>query len=131
LIFTAAYLTLTQLGINVDLLSPPERPVTFGEVFGAVVVSPITETLLLGLMLAMVSKLSSRVPLVAFAAAMFWGALHGAFGAMWFFGTAWSFFVFSCAYLHWRQLSFGKAFLAASVPHALINSAVMISLASF
>lgn len=130
-IFATAYLTLTLLGINVDLLSPPDRQVTLGEVLGAVVVSPVTETLLLALMLAIVSKLSSRVPFVAFAAAMFWGALHGAFGAMWFFGTVWSFFAFSCAYLHWRQLSFGKAFLAASVPHALINSAVMISLASF
>jgi hypothetical protein len=126
-----AHFTFLLLGINADLLSPPDTAVTVKEVFGVVLVSPVGETFLLAAMLAILSALSARAAFVAFAAAMVWGAFHAAFGVMWFFGTAWSFFVFSCAYLHWRKLSFGKAFLAASVPHALINSAVMLCLALF
>ena len=44
---------------------------------------------------------------------------------LWFVGTAWSFFVFSCLYLTWRRVSFRHAYVAALVPHMLINGTVM------
>jgi hypothetical protein len=95
----------------------------------AIVLAPVVETFCLAGILALLSIFLTRASYVALASALVWGALHGAFGAMWFFGTAWSFYVFSCAYLYWRKQSFGKAFVAASVPHALVNSSVMLGLA--
>jgi hypothetical protein len=53
------------------------------------------------------------------------GGFHAAFGVIWFFGTVWSFLVFSCAYIGWRPVSFKEAFLAAWIPHVLINLTAM------
>lgn len=127
----AAAQVLVWAGVNVDLIGAPALKATFAEALGAIVVSPLAETLLLALILVVLSLLSSRVAFVALVSAIAWGCAHALFGAFWFFGTVWSFFVFSCAYLHWRKASFGKAFLAASIPHALINSTVMVLIALF
>jgi hypothetical protein len=51
--------------------------------------------------------------------------LHALLDPLWFFGTVWSFFVMSCAFLGWRKCSYRRAFIAASVPHVLINLTVM------
>ena len=118
-----------MLGANVDLISAPDLKATMGEFFGAVVFAPVTETLALALLIVALSRLSQRTLFIAVVSAILWGSLHGTFGALWFFGTAWSFFVFSCAYLHWRKQSFGRAFLAASVPHALVNATAISCLA--
>jgi len=96
-----------------------------GSVFSAVVVAPVVETALLGLLVRGLLKLSSRPIFVATISALTWGALHGAFGLLWFFGTVWSFFVFSCAYIGWRERSSREAFIAAAAPHALVNLVVM------
>lgn len=109
-------------GVNVNLISPPDRSVSLFEVFGSVVFAPVVETLLLALLIEGLCELSQRAIFIAVVSATLWGILHGTFGALWFFGTAWSFFVFSCAYLRWRKQSFGRAFVAAAVPHALGNA---------
>ena len=109
-------------GVNVDLISPPDRSVSLVEVLGSVVFAPVVETLLLALLIEGLCELSQRAIFIAVVSAVLWGILHGAFGALWFFGTAWSFFVFGCAYLHWHKQSFGRAFVAAAVPHALGNA---------
>ena len=70
-------------------------------------------------------RLTPRPGIVAGISAICWGLLHGLKAPLWFFGTAFSFFVFSCAYLWWRQVSFRHAFAAAALPHALINATVM------
>jgi hypothetical protein len=45
---------------------------------------------------------------------------------MWFFGTAWSFYVFSRGYLAWQPVSYKHALGAAAVPHALVNSSALL-----
>jgi len=119
------------LGIDASTLSAPDREATLGEVFGALVFAPIVETLILGFVLRALSAASSRTFLIAAASGIAWGCLHALFGFLWFFGPAWSFFVFSCGYLAWRKHSFRQAFIAAAVPHALINATVMLTIAVF
>jgi hypothetical protein len=123
-----ARVSLAAAGVDVDAISAPDRSVSLGEVLGTVAFAPVAETFLLAGVLSVFSMLSSRRVLVAAASGVVWGALHAAFGALWFFGTAWSFFVLSCAYLGWRPASFRFAFVAALVPHMLINSSVMVLL---
>lgn len=57
----------------------------------------------------------------AASSAVIWGLAHALFGALWFFGTVWAFFVFSCAYMAWRKVSFWHGYAAATAPHAAIN----------
>ena len=44
----------------------------------------------------------------------------------WFFGTVWSFYVFSLGYLAWRPVSYKHALGAAAVPHALVNASALL-----
>ncbi|MDD2924563.1 hypothetical protein [Rhodoferax sp.] len=99
-----------------------------GEVLGLVVVAPVIETLLLAAILWVLSLLSQNLLLVAAASAVIWAGFHATFGALWFFGTVWSFFVFSCAYLTWRKVSFPRAYFAAALPHAFVNLTVVLIL---
>lgn len=112
-------------GVDTSGSNAPDLRPTLGQAFFTVLVGPIIETLLLALGLKVLSVMTSRTLLIVTASALAWGCLHATQGLMWLFGPSWSFFVFSCAYLAWRKKSFGKAFLAAAVPHALQNSAVM------
>lgn len=126
-LFAFAYAGLRALGVDVARFQAPEVHPTVAGVFGAVVFSPIVETLILAGGLAVLSSFSNRRLPVAVVSAIAWGCLHGLFGALWFFGTVWSFFVFSLAYLTWRERSFGRAFMVAAVPHALTNLTVVIA----
>lgn len=116
---------LSAAGVDVNFFAPPERSASFGEFLGIVVFAPLVETVLLAGVLRVLSLTSSRAMFVAMASAVIWGGVHAAFGLTWFFGTVWSFFIFSCAYLGWRPVSFKAAFLAAWIPHVLINLTAM------
>ena len=106
-----AYSLLALAGANMAELGPPERSTTLAAVLGTVVFAPVVETLALAALLRLLSSLSENATLVAAASAVVWGCLHALFGALWFFGTVWSFFVFSCAYLAWRKASFRRHWL--------------------
>lgn len=113
------------LGVDVSGLMPPDRQATFKDFFGSVILAPPAETLLLGLLLWLLSRMSRRPLFIAAASGVLWGCAHGALAALWFFGTFWSFYVFSCAYLAWRPQGWGRAFAAAALPHALVNLTAM------
>jgi hypothetical protein len=91
---------------------------------GIVALSPIVETAILVVMLRFLLRLGATPLVAATTAAFMWGGLHGVLYPMWFFGTVWSFFVFSCAALAWRAKSRAHAFWAAALPHALLNGAI-------
>ena len=91
--------------------------------FVVVVFSPAVETALLLLTLRLVQKTNFSAGTSAAAAAIIWGGLHAIVYPVWFFGTVWSFFVFSCAALAWRNKSRKHAYWAAALPHALVNAA--------
>jgi len=123
------YGLLQLLGIDSTTFEPPEHQFTLGQVLNTVVFAPLVETLLLGAGLWLLTRLSRRPLFVAAASSVLWGCLHGAFGLIWFFGTFWSFYIFSCSYLAWRPSSWWGAYAAAAVPHALINLTAMGMLA--
>jgi hypothetical protein len=116
---------LWLLDVDATVFQAPDRQATFKEFFGTVAFAPLVETLLLGALLWVLSLMSRRPRFVAVASSLLWGALHGAFGLIWFFGTAWSFYIFSVSYLAWRPQGWRHAFVAAALPHALINLTAM------
>jgi membrane protease YdiL (CAAX protease family) len=126
----AAYGIAQALGVDTVAALGPERAATVGEFVGTVVLAPLTETLLLGGLLWGLSRLTPRPLLVAGLSALLWGALHAQFGGLRFFGSAWTFYVLGCAYLAWRPVGFGHAFVAAAVPHVVINLSVMLAVAA-
>jgi membrane protease YdiL (CAAX protease family) len=100
---------------------PPAPRRTIGGLFVLVVFAPVFETFLLAFVLNILTNWIKPRLVCAAISAVFWGAIHGLSAPIWFFGTVWSFFVFSCAFLAWKERSFWAAFAAASLPHALIN----------
>lgn len=128
LIVTLASLTAEAAGLNVAAHSAPERDVTLGSVMGAVVFAPVVETFMLAGLLRVLSFTSLHPAVCAAFSAVLWAGLHGLLGALWFFGTVWSFFVYSCGYMTWRKTSLRQGFLAAAIPHALVNSMAMLLL---
>jgi membrane protease YdiL (CAAX protease family) len=105
---------------------PSNRTATAVEFVGLVGFAPIAETLLLAGIISLLSRAGFSSLAVATISAIAWGCAHAMFGALWFFGTVWAFFVFSCAYISWRKVSFQRAYIAAAAPHALINLGVLV-----
>jgi len=121
LLYFSASEALAFAGVNFDWLYPPSKGTSWPQIFNGVVGVPIVETFVLGAGLRAVSLFTTRTILVAAVTGIIWGCLHGIFGALWFFPSAWSFFVLSCAYLAWSEVSSKHAFIAAYVPHVLTN----------
>ncbi len=128
-IYAGVYLLLSALGTEVSGMLPPARSSGIGEFVGTVVLAPIAETAVLALLVRGLLALTDRHFLIATVSGLLWGALHATLGLLWFFGTAWSFFVFSSAYLGWRKQSLHEAFAAAAIPHMLVNLCVAVPLA--
>lgn len=124
----AAYGLVLGLGVDPAFFAPPALQPTLEQFFGMVIFAPLVETLLLGGLLWLLARLSSRPLFIAAASGLLWGGLHGSMGLLWFFGTFWGFYVLSCAYLAWRPLGFGRAFAAAALPHALVNLTVFAAI---
>lgn len=120
-LIAAAYGTLVFVGADVSSIESRAEAYTVGRLLGAVLFAPIAETLLLGMGLQILLTFTSRTVVVLTASAIAWGALHAVSAPFWFFGTVWSFFIYSAAYLGWQKRSLRQAFIAAAVPHALIN----------
>jgi hypothetical protein len=109
---------------GMDVRRPPELRLGAGGLVTVVLVAPLLETLILAGLLELLGMALRSWVRIAAVSAVAWGLLHGLVAPLWFFGTVWSFFVFSAAYIAWRPQSIGRAFAAAAMPHALINLAV-------
>ncbi|MDC8760086.1 hypothetical protein [Janthinobacterium fluminis] len=118
---TIVYVAIGLIGGDNRHANIPATSTNGLEFFVVVVFSPAVESLLLALTLAILSIPIKNRPGAAMAAALIWGVLHGLTAPIWFFGTVWSFFIFSAAYLTWRKHSFKSAFIATALPHALVN----------
>jgi hypothetical protein len=123
-----AHGVLALLGIDSAPFQRDDVVPTFKAAFYAVAIAPLVETLLLGALLWLLSLLSPRPLFVAAVSGVLWGCVHGRLGLLAFFGTFWSFYVFSCSYLAWRPLGWWKAVVVAVLPHALDNLILMLLL---
>ncbi len=108
------------MGVQPESIESPEHTLGWSGLFGMVLFAPVVETLMLAGLLALLPERWGIVPR-AIVSGLLWGGLHGLFAPMWFFGTAFAFFVFSCSYMTWRPVSFRHGFLAGAIPHALQN----------
>ena len=113
---------LAMAGFEVEDLGPD-----FGDIsptiffIQAVLFAPFIESLLLALTIWVLSFLITRPVPLAVAAAAVWAVLHSLTAAVWGLVIAWPFFVFSCAYLAWRPVSWWKAIAAATAVHMFQN----------
>ena len=126
LLVVVSYAIFSGAGVDVGAVQKPARDIAQRNVWMTALVAPFIETLVLALGIRLISFLTKHREAVAVASAFAWGALHASFYPMWFFGTAWSFYVFSRGYLAWRPVSVKHAFAAAAVPHALVNSSALL-----
>ena len=108
-------------GMNVKELWPPSQSFSFLQLLNMVVASPLIETFLLGALIRFLAKFLSNNYAIAAISALSWGLLHALLAPLWFFGTVWSFFVFSLMYLKWLTRSSRDAFKAAAAAHVLVN----------
>ncbi|MES2026459.1 MAG: CPBP family glutamic-type intramembrane protease [Pseudomonadota bacterium] len=122
--------TFTLNGIDISTIQTPARDLTLTTVILSIVIAPIIETLILGYALTVLASTAMHVSVIALVSGLAWGIFHGLSGPLRFFGPTWGFFVMSCAYLHWRKISFRHAFLSAAIPHSL-NNALVLSIAAF
>jgi hypothetical protein len=90
-------------------------------VVGFLFCSPVFETLILVLMLWGLSFLTQKFIPRAITAGVAWGILHSISAPAWGLVVWWPFFIFSCAYLTWRRVSWVHAFLAAALIHLIQN----------
>jgi hypothetical protein len=121
-----AYLAFSSSGADVSALQKPARDVLTRNVWMTVLVAPAIETLVLAAGIWVIGRVTRHRQAIAIASALAWGGLHAWFHPLWFFGTVWSFYVFSLGYLAWRPVSYKHALGAAAVPHALVNASALL-----
>ncbi len=102
--------------------------------FQSMLFAPFVETLLLCVWIEAAVRLGQKRLFIAIGAGVIAGLLHAIVTPIWFFTSAWAFFVYACGYLAWRPHSFPSAFIAAALAHALNNAtgvALLFVLARF
>ena len=88
---------------------------------GVVVISPIVETLLMGVVFKLLSFVTRRRYALAVMSCIFWAGLHSVASPPWGLTIFWPFFVFSCCYLAWRRVSWWRAVWMTTLVHMLQN----------
>ena len=91
-----------------------------------VVIAPAAETVLLVLLIRLISFATAGALIVASLSGLVFGITHGLASAVLGIGAFWAFFVFTCAYLAWRDRYFWSGCLAAFVPHAFTNLVLLL-----
>lgn len=89
--------------------------------FAIVVVSPVLETLAMGVVLKLLSLLTRRRYALAVMSCMVWAGLHSLASPLWGLTIVWPFFIFSCSYIAWRRRSWLHAVMVTCVIHLLQN----------
>ena len=112
---------MTLAGLDLAKFAAPPISTSIGGAIGGIAFAPIVETYMLAVLITILSSFMSNNIYIAIVSGVLWGLLHAAFGLLWFFGPAWAFFIFTCAFIAWRQKSFKHAYFAAFVPHVLMN----------
>jgi hypothetical protein len=125
LIVIAVHSMFSTAGVDVTGLQKPAVDLRTRSLWIAVLAAPVIETLVLGGVLRLLEFATKRRQMLALLSALAWGGAHAWFHPLWFFGTVWSFYVFSRGWLAWRPVSYKHAFAAAAVPHALVNSSAL------
>ena len=113
-----------DLVLGEDPMAPLKSISKWGFLLTIVLFAPLSETLLMAPMLAVLMRLwgGRRLP-AALSSAAVWAFLHSLSALLWGVCIFWTFLVLSIAWLAWRPRSFGHAFLVTFGIHALQNAA--------
>jgi len=109
---------ISEYAADVDL--------TFNQVLGIGVVWPATETVILITFLNILFKSRLTKHQCCIVSAFLWGLLHGLFVPIKFLTASWTFYIFSISYWLWKKHGCKKAFIAATLPHIILNSTSLI-----
>ena len=85
------------------------------------VIAPVIETLLMALVIKLVSFIFKKTVSICLATALVWAILHSVSVPLQGVTVYWPFFVFSYAYLAWREHGWWKAIGIATAIHACQN----------
>jgi len=120
-----AFLPSLLIGALVTQLFPqsaqPQLPVSnWLGVFLMVVFAPVTETLIMAGVLAILLRLAPPTVAVVLSS-IGWGIAHSMAAPAWGLVIWWPFFVFSTLFVAWRRRSLAAALLVPASAHALQN----------
>lgn len=113
---------LERLGVISEQNSPEFEGPPIVVFIGIVLLSPVVETLMLAGGLWLMARVVQKWIVLAAMSSLLWAILHSLAAPMWGVLIAWPFFIFSSAYLAWREHSWGHAYAAACAIHALHNT---------
>lgn len=112
----AAVLALGEFSFPLRL-----RPPTWQRTLLAVVVAPVVETVVLAVLVTLLRLRIRSATKVALLVGLVAGLLHAVESPARFFGPAYGFMIFAYAYQTWATHSLWRAYVVASIPHALGN----------
>lgn len=129
-IVLAAISIRVALWFDPDFFSsrPAPPPETLYTLFISSVPVPFVETWIVMWIIRKVRRVAHRPVSIAAVTAVICAVAHELAVPLWFFGTVWSFFVFSYGFLIWQPYSSRYAFFAMFLPHALLNLLVGLSM---
>ncbi len=99
---------------------------TAADTFGYIVFAPVVETYMIVCLVWVLAKLNLSHIAICVSSALVWAGLHGLLNPLSSIGTIFSFFIFTHSYLVWKKHSFKRAYLAAALPHVMVNTAVVV-----
>ncbi len=104
----------------------PELGINLKTVLLVVVFAPVIESVVVTFFLYLLAKIHHNVFFLTISSGILWGILHGLDESVRFFGTFFSFIIFSASYLLWRKRSYWFGLAAASIPHMVVNACVVV-----
>ena len=118
-----------DLSLGEDPLAPLRAMSQWTFLLMVVLFAPLSETLLMAPLLALLMRLwrGRRLP-AALSSAAVWAVLHSLSALTWGLCIFWTFLVFSTAWLAWRPRSYGHAFFVTAAIHALHNGVAGLGL---
>ena len=117
-----AIATLLQAsGILTESNGPEFKGHPIALLVGIVIISPALETLLMGLIFFVLRRFIKHPIKLAVTSAVLWAALHSLAAPAWGLAVLWPFYVFSCAYIAWREKSWMTAYSITCCIHMFQN----------
>lgn len=103
----------------------PEFEISIHTIFGAVIMSPIFETLLMIPIILILQKYIKNIVILSILSALFWGGIHSLQFTFWGVAVFPLFFFMTMAYKYWNKISMGHAILVVMIIHAINNGTAM------
>lgn len=114
-------LAFILLSIFPEAQEPEYSTIGVSAYFGAVIFSPLVETLLLWGIILIISNFIKSTWGIAILSAFICGVFHSLLAPMWGVIIFWSFVVFSISFIEWRKISKKSAFFITMSIHMCQN----------